>query len=278
MGMCRVVAVVIAVGLVAAAPRAQESSAEAARRRNLDQILDLYVRDGFVYYRALKGDRRRLDAYLGAIATAPIASAPRDEQIAFWLNAYDALVLKTVIDHYPIAQHSREYPPHSVRQIPGAFESVRHQVAGKSLTLDQIEQTVLAGFGDPRVFLALGRGAVGSGRLRSEAFTPETLETQLTEAAAECASHVQCFNVERLQNKVLISSIFSWRSKEFSDVYADKGPAAYSARSPIERAALAFLAPKLTTTEKEFLAGNEFKVEFSKFDWSLNDLTGRGGR
>ena len=278
MRMSRVVAVVMAVGLVVEAPRAQDSSAEAARRRNLDQVLDLYVRDGLVYYRALKSDRRRLDAYLVAIAAAPIASAPRDEQVAFWLNAYDALVLRTVIDHYPIAQHSREYPARSIRQIPGAFESARHQVAGKSLTLDQIEQTVLPEFRDPRVFLALGRGAVGSGRLRSEAFAPETLEKQLAEVAAECTSHAQCVNVDRLQNQILISSIFSWRSKEFSDVYADKAPSVFSARSPIERAALAFIQPKLTTTEKEFLAGNGFKVEFSKFDWSLNDLTGRGGR
>jgi hypothetical protein len=268
----------MAVGLVAAEPRAQENSDEAARRRNLDQVLDLYVRDGLVYYRALKGDRRRLDAYTAAIASTPIASAPRDEQVAFWLNAYDALVLRTVVDHYPISQRSHEYPIHSIRQIPGAFESLRHQVAGRSLTLDQIEQTVLAGFGDPRVFLALGRGALGSGRLRSEAFAPETLEKQLAEAAAECTSHGQCVTVDRLQNRVLISSIFSWRSKEFSDVYSQKAPPAFSTRSPIERAALAFIQPKLTTTEKDFLAGNEFKVEFSKFDWSLNDLTGRGGR
>jgi hypothetical protein len=270
--------IVLALNLLAPVPRAQDGSSEAGSLSNLDQVLDLYVRDGYVYYRALKGDRRRLDAYISALAAESIASAPRDAQLAFWLNAYNAIVLRTVIDHYPITQHSNAYPARSIRQIPGAFESLPHQVAGKSLTLDQIEQTILPGFNDPRVFLALGRGAVGSGRLRSEAFAPGSLEQQLAEVAGECANHVQCVNVDRTANRLLVSSIFSWRSTEFSPAYADRAGAVFSSRSPIERAVLAFIEPRLTSIEKDFLARNEFKVEFEKFDWSLNDLTGRGER
>ncbi len=41
---------------------------------------------------------------------------------------------------------------------------------------------------------------------------------------------------------------------------------------------IAFVLPKLTGTEKEFLAKNTFQVTYSPFDWTLNDLTGRGGR
>ena len=264
--------------LAAASPLAQDRSADGARRRNLDQLLDLYVRDGLVYYRALKSDRRLLDGYISALGGASVASAPRGEQISFWLNAYNALVLRTVIDHYPIGSRSNDYPARSVRQIPGAFEGLKHQVAGRSLTLDQIEQTILPGFADPRVFLALGRGAVGSGRLRSEAFAPETLDQQLAEVAAECVSHAQCMTIDRGNNKIAISSVFSWRSKEFAAAYADKAPAVFRARSPIERAVLAFVEPTLTIIEKNFLARNDFKVEFARFDWSLNDLTGRGGR
>lgn len=263
---------------VVALPRAQGSSADAARRRNLDEILDLYVRDGLVYYRALRGDRRRLDVYVSSLSTASVSSAPREEQITFWLNAYNALVLRTVIDHYPTPRRSNDYPASSIRQISGAFERLRHQVAGKAFTLDQIEQTVLPAFNDPRVFLALGRGAMGSGRLRSEAYAPETLERQLAEIAAECVSHAHCANIDRAANRLEASSIFSWRAKEFSAAYADKAPASFASRSPIERAVLAFVEPKLTSIEKEFLARNEFKVQFSEFDWTLNDLTGRGGR
>jgi hypothetical protein len=146
------------------------------------------------------------------------------------------------------------------------------------VTLDQIEQTILPAFKDPRVYFALGRGAVGSGRLRSEAFTAAGLERQLTEVANECVTHAQCVAIDRAQNKVMVSSIFSWREKEFSAAYADKAAPAFSSRSPIERAVLAFVEPKLLTTERDFLATNEFRVEYAPFDWSLNDLTGRGGQ
>jgi hypothetical protein len=269
--------IVLALALAAAAPQAQENTVD-ARRRNLEQVLDLYVRDGYVYYRALRQERRLLDAYLNGVATASIDSASRDEQLAFWLNAYNALALRTVIDHAPIPQRSREYPPGSIRQIPGAFERLTHRVAGRTVTLDQIEQTILPGFKDPRVYFALGRGAVGSGRLRSEPFTAAGLEGQLTEVASECVTHAQCVAIDRAQNKVMASSIFSWREKEFSAAYADKASPAFSARSPIERAVLAFVEPRLLTTERDFLAANEFRVEFAPFDWSLNDLTGRGGQ
>ena len=269
--------VVLALALATVAPGAQESTVD-ARRRNLDQVLDLYVRDGYVYYRALRQDRRLLDAYLNGLATASIDSASRDEQLAFWLNAYNALILRTVIDHAPIPQRSREYPPGSIRQIPGAFERLTHRVAGRTVTLDQIEQTILPTFNDPRVYFALGRGAVGSGRLRSEPFTGTGLERQLTEVANECVTHAQCVAIDRAQNKVMVSSIFSWREKEFSAAYADKAAPAFSSRSPIERAVLAFVGPRLLTTERDFLATNEFRVEYAPFDWSLNDLTGRGGQ
>lgn len=274
---CKLQIMVLALALATVAPRAQESVVD-ARRRNLDQVLDLYVRDGYVYYRALRQDRRLLDAYLNGLATASIDSASRDEQLAFWLNAYNALALRTVIDHAPITQRSRDYPPGSIRQIPGAFERLTHRVAGRTVTLDQIEQTILPTFKDPRVYFALGRGAVGGGRLRSEAFTAAGLERQLAEVANECVTRAQCVAIDRGQNKVMVSSIFSWREKEFSAAFADKAAPAFSSRSPIERAVLAFVEPRLLTTERDFLASNEFRVEYAPFDWALNDLTGRGGQ
>jgi hypothetical protein len=146
------------------------------------------------------------------------------------------------------------------------------------LTLDQIETTVLPSFQDPRVFLALGRGAVGSGRLRSEAYSGSDLDRQLSEAAGECASRTQCVQIRQGEDRMLVSSIFSWRRTEFSQRYADQAPGPFGERSPIERAVLALIAPKMLTTERDYLAKNSFKVEYLPFDWSLNDLTGRGGR
>jgi hypothetical protein len=261
-----------------AVPAAQESLSDAARRKALDAILDSYVRDGFVYYRALKADRSKLDGYINLIGNTSVDKLSREERFAFWLNAYNAFVLRTVIDHYPIQRRSAEYPPRSIRQIPGAFERLPHRAAGRTLTLDQIEQSVLPEFHDPRAYLALGRGAVGGGRLRSEAYAPAELEQQLTEVANECISRSECVQVDRDGNKVVASAVFSWREKEFAAEYADKSPAAFSNRSPIERAIVAFVQPKLLTIEKEFLAKNTFELKYRPFDWNLNDLTGRGGR
>jgi hypothetical protein len=261
-----------------AVPSAQESLSDAARRKTLDVILDSYVRDGFVYYRALKSDRSKLDGYINLIGNAAVDKLSRDERLAFWLNAYNAFVLRTVIDHYPIQRRSAEYPPRSIRQIPGAFERLPHRAAGRTLTLDQIEQTVLPEFHDPRAYLALGRGAVGGGRLRSEAYAPAELERQLTEVANECISRSECVQIDREANKVVASALFSWREKDFAEAYADKAPSAFSNRSPIERAIVAFVQPKLLTIEKEFLAKNTFELKYRPFDWTLNDLTGRGGR
>ena len=243
-----------------------------------DEVLDLNVRDGMVYYRALKASRGRLDGFVNGLGSQSIENASRNEQIAFWLNAYNAIVLQTVINSYPMPQRSRDYPPGSIRQIPGAFERLTHRVAGRMLTLDQVEQTILPAFNDPRLFFALGRGAMGSGRLHSEAYSAASLERQLNDVASECVTRTQCVDINRADDVMKISSIFSWREREFVAAYADKAPARYSTRSPIERAALAFVDPRLLTTEREVLEKNNFKVQFSTFDWTLNDLTGRGGR
>jgi len=262
----------------AAVALAQESLADAARRKTFDQLLDLYVRNGDVYYRALKAERAKLDGYLNQVASASAAKMSREEQMAFWLNAYNAIVLRTVVDHYPISGHSPEYPQKSIRQIPGAFERLQHRVAGKMLTLDQIEKDVLPTFNDPRVYFALGRGAIGSGRLRSEAFVPARIEDQLSDIAAECVQRGQCVQVEPESGKVTASAIFSWREKDFSAAYADKAPQVLTDRSPIERAVIAFVYPKLLNAEKDLVARNTFQLVYKPFDWTLNDLTGRGGR
>ena len=251
---------------------------DAARRKSYDEMLDLNVRDGLVYYRALKADRGRLDSYVSSLATATLDGAMRDEQMAFWVNAYNALVLKTVVDRYPIPQRTADYPARSIRQIPGAFERTAHRVAGRMVTLDQIEQMVLSEFHDPRLYLVLGRGAIGGGRLRSEAYSAEGLEAQLKEAVAECVTRAQCIEIDRANNQISISPIFSWRSQEFIDAYANATSELFSTRSPVERAVLAFIQPHLLTTEREFLEQNQFKVVFKPFDWSINDLKGRGGR
>ena len=96
---------------------------------------------------------------------------------------------------------------------------------------------------------------------------------------AECVTR-GCVLVDRDGDKVNASSIFSWREKEFVAAYADKAPGAFTNRSPVERAILAFVEPRLLTIEREYLSKNadSFRLAYKPFDWNLNDLTGRGGR
>lgn len=243
----------------------------------LDALLDLHVRDGLVYYRALQGDRARLNRYIGSLNAPAIASGylkwSDDQKKAFWLNAYNALVLQTVVSHYPIRGAAKAYPPNSIRQIPGAFEKTAHMVAGKLVTLDQIETTALAEFDDPRVYLALGRGAVGSGRLRSEAFGAKAVDTQLAQTKAQFAVTPRWAKVQLLAGKVSISPILSWRAAAFIKEYADDS-FDLPKREPLERAVIGFLRPHLLESEEEFIKKNTFQLTYEPFDWRLNDLTG----
>ena len=84
--------------------RSQSADNVPVLHRPLDQLLDLNVRDGLVYYRALRSERGQLDRYVGSLNVTPAAYGAwsRDEQVAFWLNAYNAIVLRTIINAYPI--------------------------------------------------------------------------------------------------------------------------------------------------------------------------------
>lgn len=254
----------------------QPSALADTLHRPLDQILDTNVRDGFVYYRALKSERGRLDRYAGSLnVTAEAYDAwPREEKMAFWINAYNAFVLQTVVDRYPIRGTSPGYPAGSIRQIPGAFETIRRRAAGRSVTLDEIEKTIVPAFQEPRLQLALGRGAVGSGRLRSEAYTGSRLMEQLASIQKEFVSEQTMVRVDRTAGEVSLTPILSWHEAAFVAAY-DSGPTGpFAQRSPIERAALAFIAPNLLPLERDLLQKNAFKVTYHAFDWRLNDLTG----
>ena len=254
------------------------SSAADALHKPLDELLELYVRDGFVYYNALKSDRGRLDRYLAGLdgpAAAAAAAGSPERQRAFWINAYNALVLRTVVNNYPIRGKPGQYPSNSIRQIPGAFERTTHRVAGKTVTLDAIEKDILTPLGDARVFLALGRGSIGGGRLHSEAFDDSRLEEQLEAVAAETLTRKEVVRVDIGGNELSVSPLFSWREPAFIAALADKADKIFAQRSPLERAVLALIEPHLVGSEAEFLEKNTFRMTFNTFDWRLNDLNAR---
>lgn len=270
-------AVVLAALMV---PAASISSARQGdpddRHTPLDRILDTYVRDGYVYYNALKAGRNTLDQYVTSLDVAPeqLARMTENDRRAFWLNAYNALVLRTVINAYPINGKATAYPSKSIGQVPGAFDKVRHRVAGQVLTLDDIENLV-AGFGDARLLLALGRGTIGSARLRSEVYRGVRLDEQLNDAVKGFVRRARNFRLDRDAGTLKVTPLFSWRGPHFIASFGTAaGSEMWANRSPIERAIVAMAYPHLIPSEKAVLAQNTFQVSFDEYDWRLNDLTG----
>lgn len=268
----------VALALAVIRPAAQGPPPSTADpiHRPFDQILDVNVRDGLVYYRALRGSRGAFDRYVASldVPQAEHDGWPRPKQIAFWINAYNAFVIESVLDNYPIRGRSADYPSDSIRQLPGVFEKTPHRAAGRRVTLDEIERTVLAAYNDPRVFLAIGRGSVGGGRLRSSAYSSDTLENDLKQVAQECVTRQECAAIDATGHTLSVTAVFSWREAEFVKAFGTDPMPAYPGRSPLERAILHVLAPHFLPGERETLARNDFSVKFTPFDWRLNDLTG----
>ena len=261
-------------------PAAQTvSPPDVGMHRSLDVILDTYVREGLVYYRALRAERGRLDGYVSNldVPSAALEGWSREDRAAFWLNAYNALVLRTVVSAYPIQGKSAQYPSNSIQHVPGAFAARRHRVGGRTLSLEDIEKQVLPTFGDPRMYFALGRGSIGGGRLRSEAFTGTRLEQQLAAVAAECVTRNECFRYEPNSDRIEISPIFGWRQADFTTAWSGD-PAGFPQRSPLELAVLHMVLPHVLPSEARGLRRNTFTLAYSAYDWRLNDLTDGGPR
>jgi hypothetical protein len=276
----RFLTIVLLLTVTAGLPAAQEPVPVSVDplHKPFDEVLDIYVRDGLVYYYALKQERGKFDRYvqaLGDVSADTIAKWPQPRQLAYWINAYNAFVLRTVIDAYPIRGKAPDYPAVSIRQIPGAFERRTFRAGGRQLTLDAIERDVIGSFDDPRALLALSRGAIGGSRLKSEAFTADRIDQQLTTMTSELVTRRVLVQVDPANNRLSVNPMFSWREALFTRTLANRAPSIYAARSPLERSVLALIEPLIVPNEAEFLRKNEFSMVFHEFDWRLNDLTGR---
>jgi len=146
--------------------------ASAADHAAWDALLRAHVEEtGLVNYQELQTRQPELDAYLEGLAQADPTSLSREEQLAFWINAYNACVVDVTLDHYPIK---------SVKSVPGFFRTVQRRVAGQWLTLDEIEAKSHA-LGDWRSHMAVVCASAGCPSLRNEAYAPDRLAEQLAD-------------------------------------------------------------------------------------------------
>lgn len=244
----------LAVGLAAAAAGPPTAS--------WGGVLDSAPREGRVDYQALKERPAQLEKYvkeLGAVSAAEYESWSKPDQLAFWLNAYNAFTVKAIVDHYPIRARglaALRYPKNSIRQIPGVWDKLRWSAAGRQVTLDEIEHKIVRpGFGEPRVHMALVCAALGCPPLRREPYVGTAIERQLDDQARTFLSSPHGLRVDRERNEVRISSIFKWFAEDFGG----------------EKGALEFVARHAPPAERDYLRSGRFKVRYLDYDWTLND-------
>jgi hypothetical protein len=229
--------------------------------------------EGLVDYAGLKRARAPLDAFvesLEKVSPAAYDAWGERERVAFWINAYNALTLKLVVDHYPIApeQPRPGYPARSIRQIPGVWDEKKLQIMGRTLTLDQIEHKILRGeFEEPRIHMALVCAAVSCPRLRAEPYRGDSLDAQLDDQTRAFFADLRKFHVDRESGEVWASAIFEWFAEDFlTEVSPD------DVRFEVQRKAVRAFAPKyVSEADREFLKRADFKLAFFEYDWTLNE-------
>ncbi len=173
-----------------------------------DSFLHAYAKDGRVDYETIKKDHAKLDTLLLLIKTYdPKTTADPLREKAFWINAYNLLVIKNVVDLYPIK---------SPRDEAGFFNRIKHLAAKDSLTLDQLEQIKLRErYKDARLHFALVCAAVGCPPLGNKAYLPENVDKQLETRTANAINNPAFVRVDTPAKKVYMSEIFSWYQADF---------------------------------------------------------------
>lgn len=229
------------------------------------QVLREHVGElGLVDYRALSHKRDQLDHFLDGIAVVSESEYKRWnrlEQIAFWINAYNALTLRVVREHYPV---------NSIRDIPGVWSEAQHTVAGRQLSLDQIEHEILRSeFGEPRVHFALVCAAIGCPKLRTEPYRGGALEAQLEEQARRFLSQPQNFRLDPRRSRLHVSSIFKWFGQDFVPRSVDGKPADGKA---VEAAVHDFVRKHAPPEQAALLERGDWDLRYLYYDWALNDL------
>ena len=224
-----------------------------------DAFLVRYLRIGedgvhrVAYGEVTPTDRARLDRYIAQLAGLPISENNRAEQMAYWINLYNALVVRLVVEHYPIASiRDVASPPGAPGTGPWRQELV--EVEGIPLSLHDIEHRILRPiWRDPRVHYALSCGAVGCPNLQPEPFEADQLDRQLSEAAMAYINHPRCINIEG--DQLGLSSMYRWYRDDFGGTDRD-----------VINHLMAYAEPGLAMKLQRF-----DQITDHGFNWRLND-------
>lgn len=217
-----------------------------------DQVLQEYADEaGQVNYTKLKANPEKLEKYLDLLAVANLTELSYNAQLAFWVNAYNALVIKGVIDHYPTTSVRK------VKWFGGFFSRLKFQVAGQTYTLNQIEHDIIrTEFVDPRVHFVLVCASTSCPPLENSAFSAETIEKRLETATFNFIQNPDKVRIDRSKREVHLSKIFKWYKNDFNEGYDG---------------VVDFLADYLPPEDADFVSANDVKFHYMDYDWTLND-------
>jgi Protein of unknown function, DUF547 len=229
--------------------------AQAKPLDDYDRLLRTYITDiGFVDYDAWKAnsaDVAKLQGFIDYMAAYDPSSLSGAEQVAFWINAYNALVLHEVLERYPIDTVRPSFLGIPERSF---FVETKHVIGGKSYGLDQIENDVIRKLGEPRIHFAINCASYSCPKLRAEAYSASKLNEQLNDQATSFINDPVRNQFEASTHTARLSKIFDWFKGDFDVV---GGVTSYIAQFA-EGEAL------------EVLQSSSVIIEYIPYDWKLN--------
>jgi len=173
-----------------------------------------------VDYAALAGpERAALDAVVARLSAVGIDGDARPEQLAYWINLYNAATLQVVAAHWPVASiRDIDISPGWFTDGPWDAEVVR--VAGSALTLNDIEHRILRPiWRDPRIHYAVNCASLGCPNLAVSAYRGAGIETRLEAAARAFVNHPRGLAVR--DGRVTVSKLYDWYREDFGGSEAD---------------------------------------------------------
>ncbi|HSF53240.1 MAG TPA: DUF547 domain-containing protein [Algoriphagus sp.] len=183
-----------------------------------NQLVKVHVKpDGKVDYRGFIRDKPKLEQYLTLLSdNAPDRKTwSKNQQLAYWINAYNAFTVKLIVDNYPVKSIRDLGPELKIPLIKDVWHYKFFKIGGVESSLDEIEHSILRKeFDEPRIHFAINCASVSCPPLLNEAFTAENIEAQLSKVATT-------FINDSSRNKISpdqaqISSIFSWFKGDFT--------------------------------------------------------------
>ena len=227
-------------------------------------LLDRFVSDsGLVDYAGLKKQPHVLNQVVAQFAETGPSQTPdlfktSDDSLAFWINAYNVLVIDGVTRAFPIASVTEVAPE------PGFFK-IKHRVDGRALSLDEIEHGIVRPqFGDPRIHAAVNCAAISCPKLQTDPFLPDSLDRQLDRSMRSMVQNPRHVRVDRTNNTLYLSQIFNWFEGDFISWYRQ----AYPVDDP---SVVDYIALFASPDDRAYLSENpDLEIEYLSYDWTLN--------